>query len=356
MLTRRAFTLSLSAAAGLGAGARAEQARDRLALWRNADGPHLRGAVFAQRRVYQQLDGPTFLGPGLVGPPVSDQALDALADLGANLAVWSGPGPFSEAKPHRPDPAIEDHIAAWLETCRQRGLFTVLALRSGPGRSAFAFNRDEDWYPRELLDESVWRDRSKQEAWAQMVAWMLARFGDHPACAGVLAMVEPNAETVGEPGVWPGFAQGIATACAPVRVAAPLLLSPSGWADARRADEIAPVLTDDVGLVSHDWSPHAYTHSGGSRPSSADIAAPNTKTPAWACLEFGATASASDRAHFLRERIVSLEGAGAGWAAWRWTSGWSVYEAQENAMNLARDPQAVAVLREAFAQNTARPA
>ena len=62
----------------------------RMALWDNARGPHLRGAVFAQRRVYRELDGNTFLGPGPLGAPVSQAALDSLAEAGANLAVWSG--------------------------------------------------------------------------------------------------------------------------------------------------------------------------------------------------------------------------------------------------------------------------
>ena len=40
---------------------------DKWALW--ADGPHLRGANIYQRRVYLELDGPEFMGPGPVGPP-----------------------------------------------------------------------------------------------------------------------------------------------------------------------------------------------------------------------------------------------------------------------------------------------
>jgi hypothetical protein len=96
--------------------------------------PHLRGAVFSQRRVYADVDGPTFLGPGPVGAPISQAALESLAEAGANLAVWSGPGPLGEGGAHAPDAAIEDHIADWLDRCRAAGLYTVLAFRSGPGR------------------------------------------------------------------------------------------------------------------------------------------------------------------------------------------------------------------------------
>ena len=355
MLNRRVFTGSLGATLAFAPSVQARRRHDRLALWRNAGGPHLRGAVFSQRRVYRALDGETFLGAGPVGPPVSRAALLSLADLGANLAVWSGPGPFAERAPYGPDPVIEAHIAAWLDACRQAGLYSVLAFRSGPGRSAFSFHPDEDWYPRALFDERVWRCEIRQQAWARMTAWSLSRFGDHPACAGVLAMVEPNPESAGVEQAWPAFARRIVEACADRDVAAPLLISPSGWADGARAGDIADLLGEDVGLVVHGWSPHRYTHEAGPRPASAALPAPASHGPAWACLEFGAVDAAPERAAFIEERIASLQTQGANWAAWRWTSGWRPYERQENTMNLAIDREVADVLRRAFAGAARRP-
>ena len=353
MITRR--ELLEGAGAALVPGLRLDEA-DPLALWRNAEGPHLRGAVFTQRRVYPHLDGETFLGTGAVGPSVTDAALDSLAEAGANLAVWSGPGHFAEAAPFARDAAIEDHIGEWLERCRARGLYTVIAFRSGPGRSAFAFNRGEDWYPAALFDESVWFEPHKQAAWIAMASDALARFGSHPACAGVLAMVEPNPETAGATSkTWTDMAEALAAETPPR--AAPLIVSPSGWADAGEARALRRAATSSTVIGVHDWSPRGYTHEGdGAAPlSAADVAAPSLRTPAWACLEFGGVTQARDFDRFLAARIESLELQGANWAAWRWSSGWAPYEAQENAMNLARSAEARAVLSRAWRRNSRRP-
>ncbi len=353
MITRRAVLEGAGAA--LVPDLRRDRA-DRLALWRNRGGPRLRGAVFAQRRVYRAVDGELFLGEGVVGPPITDAALDALAEAGANLAVWSGPGHVAEGAPFDRDAAIEDHIGDWLERCRARGLYTVIAFRSGPGRSAFAFNRGEDWYPASLLDERVWFDAEPRAAWVAMVEDALSRFGPHRACAGVLAMVEPNPETAGAPArVWTAMAERLTAHGADP--AAPLILSPPGWADVGRAVALGRAGADTV-LGVHDWTPRAYTHEGEGPPplDEAGVAAPALKPgAAWACLEFGGVVEAQGFDRFLAARIESLEAAGANWAAWRWTTGWAPYEAREHAMNLARNEAARAALRAAFQRNTAQP-
>lgn len=363
-LTRRAI---FGAAAGLACGAAAPaglrlatpSSQSKQVLWSRQDGPRLRGAVFAQRRVYANLDGSRFLGSGPVGAPVTDGALSALARSGANLASWSGPGPFGETAPFDADPAIEDHIGAWLDRCQAHGLFTTLCFRSGPGRSAFAFHPDETWYPSALYDASLWRDADKQEAWAQMTAWTLARFGAHPALGGVLAMDEPNGADLGYPDVWPRLAARIADVSRDVHADTPLLLSPDRWA----RQEAAPALREAVGagpvLVTHDYSPWRYTHPGDSppqrfRPGQAGPA-PGRELGAAAVLEFGAPRSARNLGGYLRDRINAYETAGLNWAVFRWTSGWAPYEARESARALSEDPAALAVLREAFSANIVRP-
>ena len=94
---------------------------DRLTLWDNRTGPHLRGAVLVQRRVYPQIDGPEFLGPGPVGSPVSDQALAGLAASGANLVVLSHPGIVSETPPYRVDRVILEHLQDMVARCARPG-------------------------------------------------------------------------------------------------------------------------------------------------------------------------------------------------------------------------------------------
>ncbi len=359
MITRRALLAGLPAPllAGFAPEGLRLGAPDRRALWDTASGPHLRGAVFSQRRVYEDVDGPSFLGPGPVGAPISRGALDSLAEAGANLAVWSGPGPLGEGGDHAPDAAIEDHIAGWLDRCRAAGLYTVLAFRSGPGRSDFAFHPDGDWYPRALYDVSVWEAADKQAAWAEMTARALRLYGGHPACAGVLSMVEPNGADMGHPGVWAAMARTVADACADVASDAPLILSPDRWARASHSAEIEP-LSDRAVIAVHDYEPWTYTHEGAPdfRDAGRTFLERRPDAERWAVLEFGAGVDAPDLAAYYADCVERLEAAGANWSCWRWTSGWEVYEAREGGMDVTRHDGAMAVLRRAWRGNTARPA
>lgn len=360
MHTRRGFLGALGAGALAPAGLRLpSRAYSKHDLWARTTGPHLRGAVFAQRRVYRALDGDYFLGPGPVGAPISVGALANLAELGANFANWSGPGPFAEAGGYELDQAIVDHIGRWLDQCRSNGLFTVLSFRSGPGRSAFAFHPGETWYPAELYDASLWQNEEKQDAWARMVAWVLEEFGDHPALAGVLALAEPNGLDFGSAQTWLNFAGRIQVQCEGLDAVCPLLLSPDRWA---RVSEAA-ALRAHVGLrpvlVTHDYSPWAYTHpQNGSKPGfDADetVPAPSFDLGNAAVLEFGMLNGARNQESYLRQRISVYEQAGCNWAAFRWTSGWEPYESVENRRSLAINPEALSVLRQAFSGSSLRP-
>ncbi|MCC5997176.1 MAG: hypothetical protein JJU18_12500 [Oceanicaulis sp.] len=368
MITRRSFVGGTAAGAIMtGAGAATpgglRLTSPKRALWDMGAGPHLRGAVIVQRRVYRDLDGDTFLGSGPIGAPVTDAALDALAEAGANLISWSGPGPFAETAPFDPDPAVIDHIASWLDRCRARGLYTTLCLRSGPGRSAFAFHPDETWFPARLYDVSVWSDKEKQAAWAAMTAWTLRMFGSHPALAGVVAMDEPNGIDEGRPGVWEPFAARIAGAVAAADAdrQTPLLLSPDRWARTAHARDLRAAVGPGPILALHDYEPWEFTHQAahdrlGFSASLEPLRLPEPDLGAWTMLEFGAVRYAPDLAHYLTDRIAAFESAGANWAAFRWTHGWQPYEAREDSMNLAHSEAAMEVMRRAWSGNVRRPA
>ncbi|MEQ8405205.1 MAG: hypothetical protein RKE49_08910 [Oceanicaulis sp.] len=359
MTTRRAV-LAMGAGLCTGAFAPAELriASAKRDLWRNAGGAKLRGAVFVQRRVYPELDGPEFLGPGPFGQPVTDAALESLAGANANLASWSGPGLFSETEPFALDPAVEDHVADWLDRCRAHGLYTTLCLRSGPGRSAFAFHPGETWYPAQLYDDSLWRDAEKQAAWAEMVAETLRRFGGHPAFAGIKVIDEPNGADIGADGVWPGFARRIKAACVGLDHDTPLIFSPDRWGRAERAAELRAAIGPEPVLAVHDYSPWAYTHQGpGERVRfvpARDIAQIQAEGDV-AVMEFGVVRRAPDIEDYLSARIAAFERAGANWAVFRWSSGWAPYEAKEGAMAIDENIPAQLLLRRAFARNTVRP-
>lgn len=367
MITRRTLLTGGCAGLALAGAGHAAPAGLRLGLsrhdlWRMANGPHLRGAVIVQRRVYPSLDGGQFLGDGVVGAPVTDAALDSLAEAGANLISWSGPGPFAETTPFAPDQAIIDHIGRWLDRCLARGLFTTLCLRSGPGRSAFAFHPEETWYPAHLRDVSVWSRDDAQAAWAEMVVWTLSRFGDHRALAGVVAMDEPNAIDDGRPGVWEPFAARIAGAVAAAQAdrVTPLLLSPDRWARTTHAADLRAAVGPGPILVLHDYEPWTYTHQAPGEAVAFDarrdaLLLPDPALGPWAMLEFGAVRHAPGLTGYLEDRIAQFEAAGANWAAFRWTHGWRPYEAREDSMTLPHNRDAMALMRRVWARNTRRP-
>ena len=126
---------------------------DKWALW--TGNTQLRGANIYQRRVYSELDGPDFMGPGPVGPPYTQADLNRLAALGANYVNVSHPGLFSENSPYVLDEDIQDNLDNLLDMIAQAGMFAVISFRTGPGRSEFTFfwGEEGDWF-----DASYFRD------------------------------------------------------------------------------------------------------------------------------------------------------------------------------------------------------
>jgi hypothetical protein len=128
---------------------------DKWALW--ANGTQLRGANLYQRRVYPELDGPEFMGPGPVGPPYTQEDFDRLATLGANYVNISHPGLFTENPPYSLDQNIQDNLDNLLSMIAKADMFAVISFRTGPGRSEFTFFWDEveDWFDASYLNDSV---------------------------------------------------------------------------------------------------------------------------------------------------------------------------------------------------------
>ena len=114
---------------------------DAWALWTGAT--HLRGANIHQRRVYPEIDGTEFFGPGPVGPPYTQESFDKLAELGANYVNISHPGLFTEEPPFVPDEDISQNLDSLLEMIARADMFAVISFRTGPGRSEYTFFWDE---------------------------------------------------------------------------------------------------------------------------------------------------------------------------------------------------------------------
>lgn len=345
--------------------------RPKIELWNNATGPHLRGVVIPQRRVYPEIDGDSFLGPGPVGAPISDASLRELADTGANLVVLSCPGLFRESEPFRPDSQIADWLVALVDRCTAHGLFTVIGFRTGPGRSEFTFHRDNpgDWFPASMIDERVWQRPDMQHAWAEMWRFTAGLLAGHRGVAGYVPMVEPNSSHIVSQFDWPRFALSLAEAIRDVDSSIPILISPDGYANRRYASDLPLESVPNAVLFLHDYSPWDFTHAGPGNAASFEFQEAAIAPPAarrWAVGEFGVQRWVPQADRFLDLRLGSLEESGANSAMFHWPSGWREYERVENAWNplLGSDPEnasrladapILAVLRRHWSRNTIRP-
>lgn len=389
----RRSVLAGAGCAGLTLPGCAEADTDRLALWDNATGPHLRGAVIAQRRVYPDIDGPEFLGAGPVGTPVTDAALAALREAGANLLILSHPGTYNHWAPYDHDPLVEDHLNDIVRRCEMAGLYVVIGFRSGPGRSEFTFQRDGagDWFPAHIINDDVWHSREAQDGWERMWRRTAARFRARSNVAGYMLMVEPNANQAapgpdggdldewdparladrvsGTPADWPALARRLAGAVREHDTGTPILLSPDGYANTAFAHLLDLHSAPGIVLAVHDYAPRDYTHQdrGAARPFQRreGLFAP-PQAARWMMGEFGVARWAPGANRYLSERVSSLERAGAGWAMFRWDSGWRVYEDRENffnpiygaapdAVSPVRRPEMVGLLQSLWARNQVRP-
>ncbi len=157
-------------------------------------GTHLRGANVYQRRLYPELDGPTLMGPGPVGPPYTQEDLNRLAALGANYVNVSHPGLFTETPPYILDQGIQHNLDNLLDMIANADMFAVISFRTGPGRSEFTFVIEDvgDWFDESYLNDSVWQEQAAQDAWAAMWRYTAERYRSNSIVVGYDLMVEPN--------------------------------------------------------------------------------------------------------------------------------------------------------------------
>ncbi|WP_421786393.1 glycoside hydrolase family 5 protein [Hyphobacterium sp.] len=352
-------------------GSQSAALRHPIDLWDNATGPHLRGAVIPQRRVYPDIDGESFLGPGPVGAPISDTSLRNLAAAGANLVVLSCPGLFRESAPFRSDPEIVDWLVRLVDRCTAHGLYTVIGFRTGPGRSEFTFHRDNpgEWFPARMIDERVWTSTEMQTAWAEMWRYTARLFARHRGVVGYVPMVEPNVSHIVPEFDWPRLALQLAQAIRDVDATTPILISPNGYANRSNAGELDMMSVSNAVLFLHDYAPYDFTHAGRGQavsfePHEARITPPGADR--WAVGEFGVQRWVPHADRFLDFRLQSLEVAGANSAFFHWPTGWREYERSENAWNpllgvnprnsrRVADAPMLNVLRSYWSRNVVRP-
>lgn len=245
----------------------------KFALW--SDSVNLRGANIYQRRVYRDIDGADFLGPGPVGPPYSAENLGSLAALGANYVNISHPGLFSESPPYMVDEAVRENLDRLVQLAEDVGLFCVISFRTGPGRSEFAIFEGQDWFPQSLVINAVWTDSEAQSAWTDMWRYAADRYKNRAHVVGYDLMVEPNgASTVfgtfdpaefyaqheGSLADWNQMYPAIVAAIREVDVETPILVSAMSYGSLHWLPYLT--VSDDPRVVYtvHHYEPFEFTH------------------------------------------------------------------------------------------------
>lgn len=228
---------------------------DKYSLW-TGENTTLRGANIWQGRSY---NGTYYeVGDLPVGPAYTQSDFDQLAAMGANYVNISHPGLYTESAPFQVDTDIQSNLDNLLDMIQKADMFAVICFRTGPGRSEFTFVREEagDWFTAEQLDESVWTDQAKQDAWAEMWRYTANRYKDNPVVAGYDLMVEPNAnellEGVLEDAFDPdAFYQQYADTLYDWNLFYPRLVDA-----VREADADTPVLVGGMSYSAVSWLPY----------------------------------------------------------------------------------------------------
>lgn len=392
------FGLLLACAGGLPGGKEtltptATATRDEWSLW--VDGPHLRGANIYQRRVYPELDGTDFLGPGPLGPPYTQEDFDNLAALGANYVNISHPGLFTEEPPYRLDPDVQDNLDRLLDMAGKAGLFAVITFRTGPGRSEFwafwgedtASNPDEGWFDPRYYNNRVWADQAAQDGWVEMWRYTARRYRDNPTVVGYDLMCEPNSNEVGaypatdplniwNPDVfyalysdtihdWNQLYPRIVAAIREEDSQTPVLVEGMGYSAVEWLPYLEPADDPRTVYTIHQYAPHQYTHqqadaSGCAYPGTCDVdwdGDAETFDRTWlegllstvdifratcavpvAANEFGVVRWAPGAAAFMDDQMGLFERLGLNYALWVWDPAWMPWEREIDAFNFRHGP------------------
>ncbi|MBU1692690.1 MAG: glycoside hydrolase family 5 protein [Verrucomicrobia bacterium] len=336
---------------------------DKWALWTN--GTRLRGANVYQRRVYPDLDGEEFYGPGPLGPPHTQDDFNRLADLRANYVNISHPGLYTESPPYALDTNVQNGLDAMIDKAARAGLFAVISFRTGPGRSEFAILRDGagDWFPSNMINDAVWTNAAAQDGWVTMWQYTAARYRDQPVVVGYDLMVEPNADDAyfqsWDPDWfysqysntlydWNQLHPRIATAIREVDSNTPILVGGEGYSAVDWMPYLRPSTNPLVVYTAHNYEPFVYTHQDTNEtspyPGYYDIdydGSPENFNKGWlsnllhtvyafgtnhhvpvAVNEYGVVRYARGAPAFLDDELDLFERYGFNHALWVWAAAW----------------------------------
>jgi len=334
---------------------------DKFALW--SSGVKLRGANIYQRRVYPEIDGPDFIGPGPIGAPFVQADFDKLAALGCNYVNISHPGVFTATPPYQADPDVVANLDKLLTMIAKADMFAVICFRSGPGRGEFSIFHDQDWYPKSLINQKIWSDSAAQDGWIAMWKFTAERYKNNPIVVGYDLMVEPNSNHVvandfdpasfyanyaNKTADWNQLYPRVSTAVRSVDADTPILIGGNSYSAASWLPYLKPTGDARTVYTVHHYEPMNYTHAdppltltypgafdadGDGNPDNVNanylqnslspISTFRTATGApVAVTECGIKRWEPGAATYMADQIAAQETYGVNWAVWLWTPAW----------------------------------
>jgi heme-degrading monooxygenase HmoA len=346
-------------------------------LWQS--GTRLRGANIYQRRVFPELDGTEYIGPGPFGPPYTQADLDHLSEMGSNYVNISGPGLFTVVPPYQVDREAVENLDRLLEMAEKADLFAVLTFRTGPGRSEFAILGPADWLPDEYIIETVWEDETAREAWAEMWKYTAERYKDNKVVVGYDLMCEPNANAVldiwdpeefynsyaGTGYDWNSWYPNLVIAIREADPDTPILVGGNSYSEISWLPYLQTVEDPYVVYTIHQYAPHEYTHQEipdpiktypGSFDTNYDgeddefdrswlentlaiaVAFQQEYDAVVAVNEFGIVRWAPRGSDFLRDQMDLYEKFGWNYSAWQWHASWKPLVEGDNLFNFLYGP------------------
>jgi cysteinyl-tRNA synthetase len=238
----------------------AEPVTDKWELWNN--GTRLRGAVLHPCRLFT-VDSCI--------EPVSQQDIQDLRDLNANLINASYPGIFTVEPPYQVNEAALTDLDKLIEWAEEVGLYVVIHYRTGPGRS------EGDIVGEGIQIDDVWRDSAARGGWSDMWRFTAERYRDSPVVVGYNLMVEPHPNTLIDPDGeleppevqakmqgtnmdWNSLAAEITGVIRQVDSDTPIIINSLNWASAEWFPALQ-VTGDPRTIYSHHaYDPDVYTN------------------------------------------------------------------------------------------------
>jgi len=336
---------------------------EKMDLW--LTDTHLRGANIYQRRRYPEIDGPED-GDLLVIPSFTQDDFDNLAKMGANLVVISHPGIFTEKPPYQPDIDMQNNLDELLKMIKDADLFAVIAFRTGPGRSEFAFFWGEhgDWFDTSYYNNEVWTNKEAQEAWAAMWRYTALWYSTNPIVVGYELMVEPNSNHIffdewdeetfydrytGTLYDWNLLAARITDEIRLYDQTTPILIDGNSYSNISWLPYIVPIDDSKTIYTVHQYAPYEYTSQSlendrlFSYPGSLDLDGDghnevfdrrwfyevdtllrdfrDQNSVPVAITEFGVQRWIPGAAQFMDDQIALFEDLGINYAIWAWADG-----------------------------------